>query len=294
MNDPRTTVAIIGPGNIGTDLMCKVLESEDLSLAFVVGRNPKSRGLAIAKERGVETSADGIDFLQAHSDAYDIVFDATDAYAHVEHNAFFSASGKFAVDLTPACIGMACVPSVNLVDVAGQQNVSLITCGGQASVPLVHALRQVTQQIDYLEVVSTIAAASAGVATRENINNYLTTTERALSQFSGANAVKAILNINPAEPGVSMQTTIYANAKFGEFSEIEDAIGKAVASVQEYVPGFQIVLAPVLDAGRITVSVKVHGSGHHLPSYAGNLDIINCAAVAVAAYKGSLTRSVQS
>ncbi|PMS37208.1 acetaldehyde dehydrogenase [Trinickia symbiotica] len=293
MNDQRTNVAIIGSGKIATDLMCKVLEAEGLSLAFVAGRDPKSRGLAIAKERGIETSADGFKFLKAHSDAYDIVFDATSANAHVEHNAFFSASGKFAVDLTPAGIGMACVPSVNLVDVAGQQNVSLITCGGQASVPLVHALRQATQQIAYLEVVSTIAAASAGVATRENINNYLTTTERALSQFSGANAVKAILNINPAEPGVSMQTTIFAYAKFDDFSKIEDAIGKAVASVQEYVPGFQIILAPVLDGGLITLSVKVHGSGHHLPSYAGNLDIINCAAVAVAAYKGRPTRSMQ-
>ncbi|MGH8779657.1 acetaldehyde dehydrogenase (acetylating) [Paraburkholderia sp.] len=294
MNDSRTTVAIIGSGTIGTDLMCKVLASETLSLAFIAGRDPESQGLAIAKERGVETSADGIDFLKAHSDAYEVVFDATSAYAHVEHNAFFSASGKFAVDLTPAGIGMACVPSVNLDDVGGQQNVSLITCGGQASLPLVHALRNATQQIDYLEVVSTIAAASAGMATRENINNYLTTTERALSHFSGADSVKAILNINPAEPGVSMQTTIYAYAKFEDFSAIEDAIEKAVASVQAYVPGFKIVLPPVLDAGRITVSVTVQGSGQYLPSYAGNLDIINCAAIAVAKHRDELTRSARS
>ncbi|MGF6878561.1 acetaldehyde dehydrogenase (acetylating) [Paraburkholderia sp. MM5477-R1] len=294
MSDSRTNVAIIGSGTLGTDLMCKVLASESLSLAFLAGRDPKSRGLAVAKERGVETSADGINFLKAHRNAYDIVFDATSAYAHVDHNAVFSACGKFAVDLTPAAIGMVCVPSVNLTDVAGQQNVSLVTCGGQASLPLAHALRQATQQIDYLEVVSTIAAASAGMATRENINNYLTTTERALSLFSGADKVKAILNINPAEPGVMMQTTIYAYAKCGDFYEIEGAISSAVASVQEYVPGFQIVLAPILDEGRITVSVKVQGSGHHLPSYAGNLDIINCAAVAVAAHKGRVTRSKQS
>jgi acetaldehyde dehydrogenase len=274
--------------------MCKVLASETLGLAFIAGRDPKSHGLAIAKERGVETSADGIDFLKSHSDAFDIVFDATSAYAHVEHNDFFSASGKFAVDLTPAGIGMICVPSVNLDDVAGQQNVSLITCGGQASLPLVNALRNATQQIDYLEVVSTIAAASAGMATRENINNYLTTTERALTRFSGANAVKAILNINPAKPGVSMQTTIYAYAKFENFSEIEDSIEKAVAAVQEYVPGFQIVLPPVLDAGKITLSVTVQGSGHYLPSYAGNLDIINCAAIAVAKHRDELTRSIRS
>jgi acetaldehyde dehydrogenase len=282
MNDQRTSVAIIGSGTIGTDLMCKVIESEVLSLAFMVGRDANSKGLAIAKERHVETSSEGIDFLKENADAFDMVFDATSAYAHAQHNSFFSAADKFAIDLTPARIGAICVPSINLGDVGQQQNINLITCGGQASLPLVHALRNTTRRIDYIEVVSTIAAASAGLATRENINQYLLTTEHALARFSGATDVKAILNINPAEPGVSMQTTIYAYASFDDFGAIERAIEQAADAVREYVPGFEIVLKPVLDAGRITVSVTVRGSGHYLPQYAGNLDIINCAAIAVA------------
>ncbi|MFC7633786.1 acetaldehyde dehydrogenase (acetylating) [Paraburkholderia humisilvae] len=282
MKDARTSVAIIGSGMIGTDLMCKVIESEVFDIAFMVGRDTNSTGLAIAKERHVETSSEGIDFLKAHANAFDIVFDATSAYAHAQHNAFFSAAGKFAIDLTPARVGAICVPSINLGEIGAAQNINLITCGGQASLPLVHALKNTTRQIDYIEVVSTIAAASAGLATRENINQYLLTTEHALSRFSGAKDVKAILNINPAEPGVSMQTTIYAYASFDDFDAIEHAIEEAAESVRQYVPGFDIVLSPVLDAGRITVSVTVRGSGHYLPQYAGNLDIINCAAIAVA------------
>lgn len=275
----------MGSGTIGTDLMCKVMESPVFDLAFVVGRDAASKGLAVAKERGVRTSADGIGFLKAHADEFDIVFDATSAYAHAQHNDFFAEAGKFAIDLTPARVGTICVPAINLGDIAVRQNVNLITCGGQASLPLVHALRSATHHIDYIEVVSTIAAASAGLATRENINQYLLTTEHALSEFSGAADVKAILNINPAEPGVAMQTTIYAYASFDDFGEIQKAIERAAESVRSYVPGFEIVLKPVLDAGRITVSVTVRGSGHYLPSYAGNLDIINCAAIAVAKHR---------
>jgi acetaldehyde dehydrogenase len=278
----QTKVAIIGSGSIGLDLMFKVGASKALDLAFLVGRDANSAGLAIARENSVETSASGIDFLAENSDAFDIVFDATSAYAHVEHSAFFSAANKFAIDLTPARVGMICVPSINLKDVDGEKNVNLITCGGQASLPLAHALMKTTREIDYLEVVSTISAASAGLATRENINQYLVTTEYALSKFSGARSVKAILNINPAEPGVVMQTTIYAYASFDDFSAIKDAIAEAVSKVLEYVPGFQLVLEPVLDMGRITVSMTVYGSGHYFPKYAGNLDIINCAAIAVA------------
>jgi acetaldehyde dehydrogenase len=282
MKNVRTNVAIIGSGSIGTDLMFKVRASPTLNLSFVVGRDANSTGLAIAREHGIETSAAGFDFVKENGDAFDIVFDATSAYAHREHNTFFSDAKKFAIDLTPARVGLICVPSINLEESDGEQNINLITCGGQASLPLAYALKNSTNQIDYLEVVSTISAASAGLATRENINQYLVTTEYALSRFSGAKSVKAILNINPAEPGVAMQTTIYAYASFDDFQTIQNAIEKAASMVQEYVPGFKIVLNPVLDAGRITVSMTVYGSGHYLPEYAGNLDIINCAAIAVA------------
>jgi acetaldehyde dehydrogenase len=200
----------------------------------------------------------------------------------MEHNPFFSAADKFAIDLTPARAGMVCVPSINLKETDATQNVNLITCGGQASLPFVHALKTAARDIDYIEVVSTIAAASAGAATRANINQYLVTTEYAITRFSGARSAKAILNINPAKPGAAMQTTIYAYARFDDFQAIQMAVDKAASTVAQYVPGFRIVLNPVLDAGRITMSLTVTGSGHFLPEYAGNLDIINCAALAVA------------
>ncbi|VVP89021.1 Acetaldehyde dehydrogenase [Pseudomonas fluorescens] len=278
-------VAILGSGSIGIDLMYKVLASRNLQLAFVVGRNQHSDGLSIAKSVGVETSSDGIEFLKDNVQHFDMVFDATSAAAHLIHNDFFKKSGTFAIDLTPAKLGELCVPSINLQNIENAQNVNLITCGGQASLPLAYALAQSVESIDYLEVVSTISSRSAGIATRENINEYMTTTEYALGMFTGARQTKAILNINPADPGICMQTTLYARATYADFALVEQQLAQMVENVQSYVPGYQLVLQPMENNSCITLSLTVHGSGDYLPSYAGNLDIINCAAIAVAEHK---------
>ncbi|RQR43946.1 acetaldehyde dehydrogenase (acetylating) [Burkholderia sp. Bp9140] len=286
----RTRVAILGSGGIGVDLMFKVKASRNLSLAFVVGRNANSEGLGIVREHGVPTSSEGLDFLRDNVDQFDMVFDATSAAAHAVNNPFFLQSGKFAIDLTPAKLGRLCVPSINLEHVGTAQNVNLITCGGQASLPLAYALARAVDGIDYIEVVSTISSRSAGTATRENINEYLTTTESALASFTGAARTKAILNINPAEPGISMQTTLYSTARYRDFARVEAGINAMIKRVQAYVPGYELVMGPMENRGQIVVGLTVRGSGDYLPSYAGNLDIINCAAVAVAEHRYALAR----
>ncbi|AEA62792.1 acetaldehyde dehydrogenase (acetylating) [Burkholderia gladioli] len=282
---PRTRVAILGSGSIGIDLMFKVKACEQFELAWVVGRNADSDGLRLARECGVATSSDGLDFMKDQVDGYDLVFDATSAAAHTIHNRFFAEAGKFAIDLTPAKLGRLCVPCINLPDTQAVQNVNLITCGGQASLPLAWALRQAVDSIDYLEVVSAIASRSAGMATRENISEYQATTEYALAKFSGAKRTKAILNINPAEPGIRMQTTLYAQARYRDFERVRERVEAMAARVREYVPGYQLVVAPLESQGRITMSLTVRGRGDYLPEYAGNLDIINCAALAVATHR---------
>lgn len=284
----RTRVAILGSGGIGVDLMFKVKASRNLSLAFVVGRNANSEGLGVVREHGVPTSSEGLDFLKDNVDQFDMVFDATSAAAHTVSNQFFRQAGKFTIDLTPAKLGQLCVPSINLEQINAAQNINLITCGGQASLPLAYALSQAVDEIDYIEVVSTISSRSAGMATRENINEYLTTTESALASFSGAGRTKAILNINPAEPGISMQTTLYATAKYRDFDRVKASIDAMTRRVQTYVPGYQLVMGPMENRGQIVVGLTVRGSGDYLPSFAGNLDIINCAAVAVAEHKHAL------
>lgn len=286
----RTRVAILGSGSIGIDLMFKVKACDAFDLAFVVGRNANSDGLRLARDCQVATSYEGLDFLKAHVDEYDLVFDATSAAAHTEHNRFFAEAGKFAIDLTPAKVGPLCVPCINLHETRALQNINLITCGGQASLPLAWALRQAVDSIDYLEVVSAIASRSAGMATRENISEYQTTTEYALAKFSGAKRTKAILNINPAEPGIRMQTTLYAHARYRDFDRVRERVEAMAEQVREYVPGYQLVMAPLESQGRITMSLTVRGRGDYLPEYAGNLDIINCAALAVASHRHATVR----
>jgi acetaldehyde dehydrogenase len=285
----RAKVAIIGTGRVGTDLLYKVLRSEYLEAAFFVGRTRESEGLHRAKELGVEVSCDGIEFLKENAERFDYLFDATSAESHKANSAALLEKNKFLVDLTPAKIGALCVPSINLEDGIKHRNVNMITCGGQAALPLAHVLRKSTSEIEYLEIVSSISSKSAGIATRENIDEYLTTTEISLKRFSGAKNTKAILNINPAYPDVCMQTTIYAHAKFGDLQVVVNAVAAMEQAVRKYVPGYEIVLKPVLDKNRISMSLTVHGRGDFLPKYAGNLDIINCAAVAVAEYKQKTT-----
>ncbi|EEF5707884.1 acetaldehyde dehydrogenase (acetylating) [Salmonella enterica] len=284
----KPRVAIIGPGSIGLDLMYKIKKHNNFQLAFMVGRNRNSEGLKLARSEGVEVSAEGIEFIHDHIDHFDLIFDATSAISHNYHNKTFTENGKFAIDLTPAKIGMLCVPSINLSDTENAQNVNLITCGGQSSLPIAWAILKSSQSIDYIEVVSTIAAKSAGLATRQNIDEYITTTEFALKKFSRAKCVKAILNINPAIPEVCMQTTLYVKAKYDSFTILNEEISRIVRKVQAYVPGYRLEYEPRIHNNEIVVTISVKGSGDYLPPYAGNLDIINCAAISVAEYKLSI------
>ncbi|MGC7838885.1 acetaldehyde dehydrogenase (acetylating) [Pseudomonas wayambapalatensis] len=281
----RKRAAIIGSGSIGIDLMYKAIRSPHLDLSVVVGRNKDSSGLARAKEAGIETSDEGIDYLARHINEFDIVFDATSAKGHLANNEVFKKADLLAIDMTPAKIGQLCVPSINLNQMTSASNVNLVTCGGQASIPLAYALSRAFTSLDYIEVASTIAANSAGMATRENINEYMVTTEHALAKFTGARQVKAILNINPAKPGITMQTTVFAKGEYGDLQAVRDSVNEMVERVRTYVPGYELVLEPVQTKGCLALSVTVQGSGDYLPPYAGNLDIINCAAIAVAEHR---------
>ena len=278
----KLRIAIIGSGNIGTDLLIKVLRSPHLECGAFIGRNLSSPGMLKAVALGVPISANGIDYIIKNNDCCDLVFDATSARSHLDHAPVLKALGKKVIDLTPAKIGLMSVPSVNLDDALLESNVNMITCGGQASIPVAYAIGQTQKDVDYIEVVSSIASRSAGPATRQNLDEYIKTTEDGLMQFSGAKRAKAILNLNPAEPCVDMQTTIFAKVKHPDISALLVKLNEQVAKVRAYVPGYEVILGPIIENERIVIMVRVRGLGDYLPAYAGNLDIINCAAIAMA------------
>lgn len=280
--DRKLRAAVLGSGNIGTDLAIKLRKSPHLECAALIGRNLGSAGLARAQAEGIPVSANGVDHILANPDAFDIVFDATSAAAHHQHAPALEEAGMLVIDLTPAKRGGFCVPSVNLSQSLDASNVNMVTCGGQASSPIAHALGLTHDDIDYIEVVSSIASRSAGPATRSNLDEYIHTTEAAIKSFSGARRSKAILNLNPAVPCINMQTTVFALVKDPDIAAFTAKLAEIVADIQRYIPGFQVLVWPRMDNGRIVTMVRVTGRGDYLPSYAGNLDIINCAAIAVA------------
>jgi len=278
----KLKVAIIGSGNIGTDLLIKVLRSPLLECKAFIGRNLSSAGMVKASSLGVTVSAEGIDYILKNPDCCDLVFDATSAKSHLEHAPILKKLNKLAIDLTPAKIGLMSVPSVNLTDSLAESNINMITCGGQASIPVAYAIGQTQTDVEYIEVVSSIASRSAGPATRQNLDEYIKTTEDGLKEFSGAKRTKAILNLNPAEPCVDMQATIFAKVKNPDIPKLSEVLLGLVAKIREYVPGYEIILGPIVENDRIVVMARVRGLGDYLPAYAGNLDIINCAAIAMA------------
>lgn len=278
----KLKVAIIGSGNIGTDLLIKVLRSPYLECGAFIGRNLSSSGMMKALSLGVPVSADGIDYIVKNPDCCALVFDATSAKSHFEHAPILKKLNKRVIDLTPAKIGLMSVPSVNLKDCLTEFNVNMVTCGGQASIPVAYAIGQTQMDVEYIEVVSSIASRSAGPATRQNLDEYIKTTEDGLREFSGAARTKAILNLNPAEPCVDMQTTIFAKVKNPDIQKLSGVLAQLVEKVRKYVPGYEIILGPLVENGRIVVMARVRGLGDYLPAYAGNLDIINCAAIAMA------------
>lgn len=275
-------VAILGSGNIGADLMIKVRRSELLECAVLIGRNLSSPGLAKAQSLGIPISVEGINYIEKHPDCCDLVFDATSAAAHFEHAPVLSQLGKMVIDLTPAKVGAFYVPAVNFAQGLKAQNFNMITCGGQASVPIAYALGQTHQDIDYIEVISSIASRSAGPATRRNLDEYIHTTEEAIRRFSGCRTSKAILNLNPAIPCINMQTTVFAKIANPDLDAFRKVLDDVVQRVRAYVPKYELIVGPKLDGDRVVTMVRVKGRGDYLPPYAGNLDIINCAAIAAA------------
>jgi acetaldehyde dehydrogenase (acetylating) len=272
---------ILGSGNIGTDLMMKILRSDLLECVALVGRNLSSPGLTKAASMGIPISTDGIGFIEKNPDCCDVVFDATSAISHLEHAPILERLGKFVIDLTPAKVGPFVVPAVDAAGPLGG-NCNMVTCGGQASVPVAYALGQTHDDIEYIEVVSSIASRSAGPATRRNLDEYIHTTESAVKQYSGARFAKAILNLNPAVPCINMQTTIFAKIAKPNMEKFAECLQGVIRQVQQYVPGYEILVGPKIDNGRVVTMLRVIGRGDYLPAYAGNLDIINCAAIAAA------------
>tara|TARA_R100001463_G_scaffold12998_6_gene34765 strand:+ start:7049 stop:7888 length:840 start_codon:yes stop_codon:yes gene_type:complete len=269
---------IIGTGNIGTDLLLKMLKWDFIKPVIFAGRRMSSNGIKIAQEKGIPVTDKGINW-DGWSDI-ELVYDCTNALDAIKHAKIFSKLGIKVIDLTPAKVGDLCVPNINPEIITTQDNVNMITCGGQASTPLLNVISKHCD-LEYIEVVSQIASDSAGMATRLNIDNYIHTTERAISEFTGCNNCKVILNLNPAIPQVDMQTTLFIKADNYQFSELNKEIYKTIERLQEYIPYYELVMPPTINNDVLVLSIKVKGTGDYLPEYAGNLDIINCAAIEV-------------
>ncbi|MGD9764639.1 MAG: acetaldehyde dehydrogenase (acetylating) [Candidatus Binatia bacterium] len=282
----KVRCALVGSGNIGTDLLYKLKRSAVLEPAWMVGIEPASEGLARARELGLKTTDQGIDGLLPHviDDKVQIAFDATSAYVHPENSRKLTAYGVLVIDLTPAAIGPYCVPPVNLSDHVGarEMNVNMVSCGGQATIPLIAAVSRV-QPVAYGEIIATVASRSVGPGTRKNIDEFTRTTAEGVEKIGGAKRGKAIIIINPAEPPLIMRDTIHCLTESPPDQEaITASVNEMIREVQKYVPGYRLKNGPVFDGNRVSVFMEVEGLGDYLPKYAGNLDIMTAAAARTA------------
>jgi len=275
------SAAIVGTGNIGTDLMYKLLRSDIIEPQYMIGIDPESEGLSRAKQSGLEASHEGIDWLLSRNELPDFVFEATSAYVHVLNAPKYKEAGIRAIDLTPAARGPYVIPPINLTEYISEKNVNMVTCGGQATIPMVHAVSRVVK-VDYAEIVATVASKSAGPGTRQNIDEFTRTTAKGVEALGGAAKGKAIIILNPAEPPLIMRDTIYCSLPE---NYNKDAITKSIydmeSFVQSYVPGYRQISDPQFTDGRVAIFIEVEGAGDFLPSYAGNLDIMTASAVKV-------------
>jgi acetaldehyde dehydrogenase len=285
------TAAIVGSGNIGTDLLYKLLRSEDVRPIYMVGVDPSSEGLARARELGVEASHDGVDWLLDRPELPDLVFEATSAHIHRGNAPRYLDAGIRAIDLTPAAIGPYVVPPVNLTDHLDEMNLNMVTCGGQATIPMVHAVSRVVP-VPYAEIVATVASKSAGPGTRANIDEFTRTTSSAIERCGGTPSGKAIIVLNPAEPPLVMRDTIFCQIPspdddgFVGHDRIADSIQEVARYVRTYVPGYRLTVDPQFSVTpdgthRVAIFVEVEGAGDFFPPYAGNLDIMTAAATQV-------------
>lgn len=297
----KVKCVIVGSGNIGTDLLIKILRySKYLEPVMMVGIDPNSDGLARAKRLGIETTYEGINGFLERKDIVDevsIIFEATSAKAHLQNAPIYRELGKIAIDLTPAAIGPYVVPPVNLGEHLDKLNVNLITCGGQATIPMVYAVSRITR-VHYAEIISSIASKSAGPGTRQNIDEFTQTTAKGLEIIGGAKKGKAIIILNPAEPPIIMRNTVYTITDECDPDEVSESIYQMVDEVKKYVPGYNLKSEPIFDSlekypiripgygefkrgYRVTILLEIEGAGHYLPKYAGNLDIMTSAALRV-------------
>ena len=282
----KVRAAIIGSGNIGTDLLYKALRSEVIEPVWMVGIDPESEGLRRAAQHGLKITHEGVQGLEPHiaEDRVQIAWDATSAYVHRSNNDVLKAHGVKMVDLTPAAIGPFCVPPVNLEEMISrdEQNVNMVTCGGQATIPMVAAVSRV-QPVEYGEIVATVASKSAGPGTRKNIDEFTRTTAKGVEAVGGADRGKAIIIINPAEPPLIMRDTIHCLTRdTPQEDAIVESATKMIAEVQKYVPGYTLKNGPVFDGKRVSFFMEVEGLGDFLPKYAGNLDIMTAAGLRTA------------
>ncbi len=282
----KIKAAIIGPGNIGTDLLMKAMRSDWVEPVWMVGVDPDSPGLARAQEMGLKVTSEGVDGMlpTMREDGVQICFDATSAYVHAENSRKVNEQGALMIDLTPAAIGPYCVPPVNLRQAleAKSMNVNMVTCGGQATIPMVAAVSRV-QAVSYGEIVATVSSRSVGPGTRKNIDEFTRTTAGAVERVGGAKQGKAIIVINPAEPPLIMRDTIHCLTEAEpDQAAITESVELMVAEVQKYVPGYRLKNGPVFDGNRVSMFMEVEGLGDFLPKYAGNLDIMTAAGLRTA------------
>lgn len=282
----KVKAAIIGPGNIGTDLLMKAMRSEYIEPVWMVGVEAESPGLKRATEMGLKTTSEGVDGMlpSMKADGVQICFDATSAYVHAENSRKVNEQGAVMIDLTPAAIGPFCVPTVNLAEAvaARAMNVNMVTCGGQATIPMVAAVSRV-QEVSYGEIVATVSSKSAGPGTRKNIDEFTRTTARGIEQVGGAASGKAIIVINPAEPPLIMRDTVHCLTVDDPDEEaITKSVLEMIEEVQKYVPGYTLKNGPVFDGKRVSIYMEVEGLGDFLPKYAGNLDIMTSAGLRTA------------
>ena len=279
-NNPRLSVSVIGAGLIGVDLMTKIMRSDYLDLRLVAGRDAATPGLRHADKLGVPVAAGGIQSLVEAEDPFDVVFDATYAAFHAEHAERLSAFDTLLIDLTPSRLGQMVIPTVNRADISAHRDISMVTCGGQASVPILHAIAK-AHEIDYIEVVTTAATLSVGRGTRLNLDEFLDTTQEAVRCFTGVRNVKAIVNISPARPPATFRVAMSLLGRNLTTESVRARVAEAATEVRSFAPGFA-VKACTVDDGRAFIAVEVTSSGDRIPRYAGNLDIINSAAIHVA------------